>query len=132
MDKFVRNTYRMKLFLTLIFATIGSMAFSQVEVKTPAELKGHVGDSIKYCGKVASARLMDRSFNAPTFLNIDNPYPNQTFTVVIWKWDRENFQEKPEKFYLDKNVCIYGKLELFKETQLQVTIHSEAQIVIQQ
>jgi hypothetical protein len=115
-----------------MFATITSIAFSQVEVKTPGELKDHVGDSVKYCGKVASARLMDRTLNAPTFLNIDNPYPNQTFTVVIWKWDRANFQEKPEKFYLDKNVCIYGKLELFKETQLQITIHSEAQIVVQQ
>lgn len=122
----------MKLLLTLLSVILTSAAFSQVEIKTVAELKEHVGDSIKYCGKVASGRLMDRSFNAPTFLNIDNPYPNQSFTVVIWKWDRPNFQEKPEKFYLDKNVCIYGKLELFKEQQLQITIHSEDQIVVQQ
>jgi len=121
----------MKLLFTFFFVVLASTVFSQVEIKSATELKEHVGDSIKYCGKVASARLMDRTFNAPTFLNIDKAYPNQSFTVVIWKWDRENFQEKPEKFYLDKNVCIYGKLELFKE-QLQVTIHSEAQIVVQQ
>lgn len=121
----------MKLLFTTAFILFTSIAFCQVEVKTAAELKDHVGDSIKYCGKVVTAKLMDRMFNAPAFLNIDGAHPNQAFTVVVWKWDRVNFQEKPEKFYLDKNVCIYGKLELFKD-QLQIIARSEAQIVVQQ
>jgi hypothetical protein len=121
----------MKCFLTLMFIAIASISYSQVEIKSASELKDHVGDSVKYCGKVATARLMDRMTNAPAFLNIDQAYPNQTLTVVVWSNDRKNFTEKPEKFYLDKNVCIYGKLEKYKD-QLQIVIHSEQQLVIQQ
>jgi hypothetical protein len=105
------------------------VSYSQVEVNKET-IKAHIGDSVKYCGKVVSARLMDRMLNAPAFLNIDGAYPHQVFTVVVWKGDRVNFSEKPEKFYLDKNVCIYGKVEKYKE-QLQIAIHSEAQIIIQ-
>jgi hypothetical protein len=121
----------MKYLLTLLFVVIASVSYSQVEVKSAAELKNHIGDSIKYCGKVVTARLMDRMMNAPAFLNIDEAYPHQSLTVVVWANDRQNFTEKPEKFYLDKNVCIYGKLEKFKE-QLQIVIHSEQQLVVQQ
>src|SRR4051812_10717422 len=98
----------MKFICILFFVAISTVTYSQVEVKSATDLKAHVGDSIKYCGKVATARLMDRMMNAPAFLNIDEAYPHQTFTVVVWAADRKNFTEKPEKFYLDKNVCIYG------------------------
>lgn len=121
----------MKLFLTAVCMLLGAGVFAQVEIKSASDLKDHVGDSIKYCGTVASAKMMDRSLNAPTLINLDNAYPNQTMTVIVWAYDRKNFTEKPEKFYLNKKVCVYGKLELFKG-QLQVTIHSEEQIVVQE
>jgi hypothetical protein len=121
----------MRALFIVFFVAIGSVCYSQVEIKSASELKDHIGDSVKYCGKVATARLMDRMMNAPAFLNIDNPYPNQTFTVVIWAADRKNFSEKPEKFYLNKNVCIYGKLDKFKE-QIQIVVHSEEQLIVQE
>jgi hypothetical protein len=121
----------MKYLLTLCCFAICSIAYSQVEIKSASELKDHIGDSVKYCGKVVTARLMDRMMNAPAFLNIDEAYPNQSLTVVVWAADRKNFTEKPEKFYLDKNVCIYGKLEKYKD-QVQIVIHSEEQLVVQQ
>lgn len=127
----LKKNVPMKAILTGCFLFIAIAAFSQVEIKTAAELKEHVGDSIKYCGKVASAKLMDRTLHTPTFINMDNPYPNQTLTVVVWGDDRKNFTERPDKFYLNKNVCVYGKLELFKN-QVQVTIHSETQMVVQE
>jgi hypothetical protein len=120
----------MRALLITLFVAIASVSYSQVEIKSASELKDHIGDSIKYCGKVATARLMDRMMNAPAFLNIDQPYPNQSFTVVVWMADRKNFAEKPEKFYLNKNVCIYGKLEKYKE-QIQIVAHSEEQLVVQ-
>jgi hypothetical protein len=121
----------MKTLFTALFVALASICYSQVEIKSATELRDHVGDSVKYCGKVATARLMDRMMNAPAFLNIDEAYPNQTLTVVVWASDRKNFTEKPEKFYLGKKICIYGKLEKFKD-QLQIVIHSEDQLVIQE
>lgn len=120
----------MKAILVLLFLSFATISYSQVEVNKE-NVKDHIGDSVKYCGKVVTAKLMDRMFTAPAFLNIDGAHPNQVFTVVIWKQDRINFQEKPEKFYLDKNVCIYGKLETYKGA-LQIVIRSESQIIVQQ
>jgi len=120
----------MKAFFLILFLSMAFVSYSQVEVNKE-NIKEHVGDSIKYCGKIVTAKLMDRMLTAPAFLNVDGAHPNQVFTVVVWKSDRLNFQEKPEKFYLDKNVCIYGKLELYKDA-LQVVARSEAQIVVQE
>jgi len=119
----------MKSILLVLFVTIASVSYSQTEVNA-ATIKDHIGDSVKYCGKVATARLMEKMNNAPAFLNIDGAYPNQVFTVVIWKPEREKFAEKPETFYLNKQVCIYGKVELFRE-QIQMVVRSESQIVVQ-
>lgn len=119
----------MRAILILLFLSLASVSYSQTEVNATT-IKDHIGDSVKYCGKVVTARLMDRMNNAPAFLNIDGAYPNQVFTVVIWKPEREKFTEKPETFYLNKNVCIYGKIELFRE-QMQIVVRSESQIVIQ-
>lgn len=118
----------MRSILVLLFLALTSISHAQTEVNATT-IREHIGDSVKYCGKVVTARLMDRMNNAPAFLNIDGAYPNQVFTVVIWKQAREKFAEKPETFYLDKNVCIYGKVELFKE-QMQIVVRSESQIVV--
>jgi hypothetical protein len=120
----------MKTVFIAIFLLVANISFSQTDVNKET-IKDHIGDSVKYCGKVVTAKLMDRMFNAPAFLNIDGAHPSQVFTVVVWKWDRVNFENKPEKFYLEKNVCIYGKVEKYKE-QLQIVVHSQAQIVVQE
>jgi hypothetical protein len=51
---------------------------------TAAEAKDHIGKKLIVCGTVVSARHATRSRGQPTFLNLDKPYPNQIFTVVIW------------------------------------------------
>ena len=120
----------MRILLSILFVVAATVSYAQVEVNAN-DIKDHIGDSVKYCGKVSSARLMDRMANAPAFLNIDGAYPKQVFTVVIWKQEREKFINKPEQFYLNKNVCITGKVEKFRE-QLQIVVRSEAQIIIQE
>jgi hypothetical protein len=57
-------------------------------------------------------RYLDSSEKRPTFLNFDKPYPNHTFTSVIFGADREKFG-KPEETYLQKDVCVSGKIEDF-------------------
>jgi hypothetical protein len=43
------------------------------------------------------------------FLNLDEPYPRQIFTIVIWGSDRPKFGE-PAKRYRDSRVCVTGKI----------------------
>ena len=40
---------------------------------------------------------------------LEKPYPNQTFTVVIFQEDREKFG-KPEETYRDQELCVSGKI----------------------
>jgi len=48
-----------------------------------------------------------------TFLNLDKPYPNQIFTVVIWGSDRSKFGT-PEVDYKGKRICVTGKITEFR------------------
>lgn len=80
---------------------------------TAAEAKDHIGEEATVCGKVVSAKYAAASRGSPTFLNLDRPYPNQVFTVVIWGRDRAKF-DKPEVDYKDKRICVTGKIESYR------------------
>jgi hypothetical protein len=85
----------------------------QVKRLTAAEAKDHVGEQTTVCGKVASARFAATTRGKPTFLNLDKPYPNQIFTVLIWGENREKFGT-PEEKYWDKQVCVTGKITEYR------------------
>ena len=86
-----------------------------------SQAKDHVGETATVCGKVVSTRYLELSDRRPTFLNFDNQYPNHTFTTVIFGADREKFG-KPEETYLQKDVCVSGKIENYNsKPQIVVT-----------
>jgi len=78
-----------------------------------AEAKQHIGETATVCGVVASARFASNTRGQPTFLNLDEPYPRQIFTIVIWGSDRAKFGT-PEQDYNNKRVCVTGKIQEFK------------------
>jgi DNA/RNA endonuclease YhcR with UshA esterase domain len=80
---------------------------------TATEAKDHIGEQGTVCGKVVSTRYAESSRGSPTFLNFDQPYPNQVFTLLIWGSDRSKFGD-PETSYRGKRICITGKLTSFK------------------
>jgi hypothetical protein len=42
---------------------------------------------------------------------MDKRFPNQIFTATIWKSNVVNFSYEPEKFLMNKKVCIRGKVK---------------------
>ena len=44
----------------------------------------------------------------PTYLNLDVPYPNQVFTILIWPEKRASFGGAPEVKFANRHVCIEG------------------------
>jgi len=50
---------------------------------TAVEAKAHVGEQTTVCGKVVSTRWAESSHGSPTFLNFDQPYPDQ---VLRWSY----------------------------------------------
>jgi hypothetical protein len=56
----------------------------------PEDAGKFIGRQKTVCGAVASAHFATRSKGQPTFVNLDKPYPNQIFTVLIWGWTGAN------------------------------------------
>jgi hypothetical protein len=66
-------------------------ASAQTNKITAAEAKDHVGRVRTVCGKVVSTHYATGSKGQPTFLNIDEPYPKEVFTILVWGSDRAKF-----------------------------------------
>jgi hypothetical protein len=78
-----------------------------------AEAKNHVGEIATVCGVIVSTRYAASSRGRPTFLNMDKPYPNQVFTIVIWDSNRSKFGS-PEVDYKDKRTCVTGTITEYR------------------
>lgn len=99
---------------------------SHAATLTPAQAQEHIGETATVCGVVASATWARRARGAPTFLNLDEPYPRHLFTAVIWGRDRAKFVQ-PEAMYKDKRICVVGTIEAFHKKQ-QIVVTDPSQI----
>jgi hypothetical protein len=82
----------------LAFALLAASSVLAQRTLTATEAKAHIGEQATVCGKVVSTRWAESSRGSPTFLNFDQPYPDQVFTLVIWGNDRSKF-DNPETTY---------------------------------
>ena len=98
----------------LLFVLLASVSLAEQKL-SPADAKHHVGEHATVCGPVASARYAQRSKGQPTFLNLDKPYPNQIFTIVIWGEHRTKFGT-PEEKYRGKQICVSGDVREYRGT----------------
>jgi DNA/RNA endonuclease YhcR with UshA esterase domain len=105
---------RSALKIGLAVALAGSLSLIALAQKrlSAAEAKEHFGENATVCGEVVSTRYAASTKGQPTFLNLDKPYPNQVFTVVIWGDNRSKFG-KPEDDYKGKRICVSGKITAY-------------------
>jgi DNA/RNA endonuclease YhcR with UshA esterase domain len=113
----------------LAFALLAASSVLAQKTLTSTEAKAHIGEQATVCGKVVSTRWAESSRGGPTFLNFDQPYPDQVFTLVIWGNDRSKF-DNPEATYRGKRVCVNGKISAFKGVP-EVIANDPSQIKVQ-
>lgn len=77
------------------------------------QARDHVAEKTTVCGEVVSTHYAASSRGSPTFLNLDEPYPNQIFTVVIWGSDRRKFGN-PESTYKNTHMCASGVIDSYR------------------
>jgi len=77
------------------------------ESYTAQDAVSHIGEIGTVCGLVVSSKFAMRSKGQLTFLNLDRPYPNHIFTVVIWGKDRVKFG-RPDLTFAGKRICVWG------------------------
>ncbi len=102
----------------------------QITVKTPislAEVAMYMGDSATVYGNVVSGEYFSDREDAPTLLNLGAAYPHQLLTVVIDGVDRKYFTTQPEKFYLNKDISITGKITS-SNGKPQMVVHNKSQL----
>lgn len=117
------------ILVTLSVLGCVSGVFAQDTI-TLQQVKSRIGDSVTVCGRVDDTRYLVTADNSPTFLNIGGVYTKQLLTVVIWSDIREKLKEKPELDFKNKNVCITGKIELYKASP-QIVIRNTEQLKLQ-
>ena len=105
---------RLRSLIVLTFCLLAIPSLSaQTKKISAAEAKDHIGDRATVCGKVASTHYAKSSKGEPTFLNLDEPYPKEIFTILIWGSDREKFGS-PELEYKGLRVCATGKITSYR------------------
>jgi hypothetical protein len=127
--KGTRMTLRARLFWVLISLLLAIPLLQAQKNLTAGEAKSHVGETATVCGEVASAHYAANSRGNPTFINLDKPYPNEIFTVLIWGRDRSKFAN-PGPDYGDKRICVTGKVTDYKGVP-EIVAHDPSQIKIQ-
>ena len=118
----------MKYIFLLITLNLSLIVNAQKPINLD-EVSKHIGDSVKVCGHVYDTYYAVRTENTPTFINIGAKYPDQKLTVVIWGDVRKKFEGNPEEVFKNKQICITGKLEIYKDKP-QIVIRKTDQISI--
>ena len=101
------------LFFVVVVLSTVSIALAQ-ETVSPEGAAEFIGQHKAVCGTAAGAHFAARSKGQPTFLNLDKPYPNQIFTVLIWGSDRSKFEKPPEMPYSGKEICVTGMIQSYQ------------------
>ena len=116
------------ILIPTVLVLLAGVGYAQTSISA-AEAKSHVGERATVCGEVASTHYAARTWGNPTFINLDKPYPNQIFTVLIWGTDRPKFGD-PEELYRNKHICIIGKISDYKGVP-EVVAYEPPQIKVQ-
>ncbi|MCI4671554.1 MAG: DNA/RNA non-specific endonuclease [Bacteroidia bacterium] len=87
-----------------------------------ARLFAGTGEKVRVCGTVVSTKLTSKGH---TFLNLDKKFPNQIFTVSIWRDNASNFSYAPHIELKDKQVCFEGKVTLSQGTPTMEIRHEK-------
>jgi hypothetical protein len=116
--------------LSLLYSLKPGTLIPAGEPITAQDAKNHIGQVGTVCGKVSDSRFAIYSRGSPTFLNLDQPYPNEVFTVLIWAEYRSRFGS-PEIRFREKEICVTGVITRYRTfSSIRRAIWGVPQIVV--
>jgi micrococcal nuclease len=122
------NFFKKVILWSCLIILVGIIAQASESISAK-DAMNFIGQVKTVCGHVAGAFYSRSSKGAPTFINLDKPYPNQIFTAVIWQDDRYKFSGPPEREFRDKNICVTGLIKVFRGTA-EIIVSEAGQIVV--
>lgn len=111
--------------LRFIVAVLFLVSAGQIQALTTAEAKAHEGEVATVCGTVASEHTAMRSRGKPTFINLEEPYPREVFTILVWSESREYVGVLPS---VGKHVCVRGLIRNYRGVP-EMTVLSKDQFI---
>jgi hypothetical protein len=99
----------------LIFVFYPIFTTQADEYIIPEDAHKHLGEDKIVCGTVANTYYAVESKGQPTYLNLNKPWPEHIFTIVILKSDRHKFKSPPEIFFDNKKVCVTGIITAYQD-----------------
>jgi micrococcal nuclease len=102
--------------VSLCLSSIASLASAQTIAATDAAK--HVGEHLTVCGSIAGEHTATSSRGTPTFINLDKPYPNQVFTVLVWGSDKASVGSLPHT----GRICATGTITGYRGTP-EIVLH---------
>ena len=109
-------------------AVMAWTASAQAEPISPDDAAKHAGEDVTVCGIVAGAKYAAQVRGGLTFIDFGRPYPNAPFTAMIFAENRAKFGT-PEKGLQGKQVCVSGKIQLFKG-KAEIVLTDPKQLVV--
>lgn len=92
---------------------------------SPEQAARHIGETATVCGVIAGSHYAETSDGQPTFINLDKPYPDPVFTIVIWGEYRGKFSPPPETW--TGRLCATGKITSYRGRP-EMKVFSPAQV----
>ena len=111
----------LKTIYALLFLLSISLWSVSAQTITAADATNHIGEQATVCGLVASKRVATGSQGTPTFINLDKPYPNESFTVLVWEREKASVGLLPASGQL----CVSGPIALYRGVP-EIILHGAA------
>lgn len=116
--------------LSLTFPALLISLFTSAQNKIRIEeASKHIGEIVTVCDKVSDTKFVKDSKTESVFFELGGTFSKKKLIVFITTNDRKNFTDSPETYYLDKDVCITGKvIEVKGKPNIVITKPADIQI----
>lgn len=106
------------LLVLACLAFLCAQAHASTDTLSATEASHHVGEQATVCGTISGEHTAYSSRGTPTFINLDRPYPNQVFTVLIWGDERSHVGAVPHS----GQMCVTGTITSYRGTP-EIVLH---------
>lgn len=93
-------------------------ASASAQTISAKEAAAHIGQKQTVCGDIAGEHTASGSHSTPTFINLDQAYPHQIFTILIWGEDKQSVGQFPAS----GRVCATGTITEYRGSP-EIVIH---------
>ena len=90
-----------------------------------ADANLNVGKNVTICEKVFNVRSTDKI----TQINLGGKFPNNPLTIIVFAKDYAKFKESYFENLNNKNICVKGKIELYKDKP-QIIVSEPSSILL--